>query len=115
MVNFTLNALGVAPRDRWRRWERRPKSFGIKEVGAMARYLSLKQLSEECGNVSVPTLNKWIRELGMPHYRIGAKVLIKETEFDYWLRRMKRHATEESQNPVVEKLSNEIDKFLGAA
>lgn len=79
----------------------------------MSRYLSPKALAEECG-VHVATVRQWIREYEIPHTRIGRKILIKETDFDHWMRRMRRRTQQsvESIDPVVAQLSQELDAFL---
>jgi hypothetical protein len=48
------------------------------------KFQNLKSLSEEkC--ISVFTLRKFVKN-GLPHYRLGRKILVDPEEFDDWFR-----------------------------
>jgi hypothetical protein len=51
------------------------------------KYQDLKSLSKEYP-ISVFTFRKFIK-MGLPHYRIGRKILVNPEEFEYWLKRFK--------------------------
>jgi hypothetical protein len=46
------------------------------------KLMDLKDLAQEI-SLSVYTLRKFARE-GMPHYRVGKKILINQNEFESW-------------------------------
>jgi hypothetical protein len=51
----------------------------------IAGYLPLKALAQYSG-LSVRTLRSYLtaRVRPLPHYRIGSKILVKQSEFDNW-------------------------------
>jgi hypothetical protein len=53
------------------------------------RYLSLAELVAYSG-LGLRTLNRYLvdPDQPLPHYRVGARVLVKRSEFDSWLRRV---------------------------
>jgi predicted site-specific integrase-resolvase len=68
-------------------------------------------LAEQC-DVALSTVQQWMKQ-GLPHSRISKRIiLIKDSDFDYWLRRMQRK-TQAPVPPIVEKLSRDLDQFLG--
>lgn len=74
-------------------------------------WLRVKELAKQCG-VSPPTVKQWLKQ-GLPHSQPSTKIiLIKDSDFDYWLRRMQR---QEPVNPFIEKLSRDLDQFLGVS
>lgn len=49
-------------------------------------YISIEEAAEYLG-VKVPTIRSWIKNKGMPHYRIGGKLLkFKRSEIDAWVK-----------------------------
>ncbi len=79
----------------------------------MSRYLTTRALAREC-NVCTGTARKWIYKYNIPHVQMGGLLLVKESDFDHLMRRMK-NKMEEPVDPIVEKLSRELDEFLGIA
>ena len=67
------------------------------------KLLDLKSLSERT-SLSVFTYRKYIK-LGMPHYRVGRKILIDLHEFESWFQQFKAGATQTSDS--VGKLVDE--------
>jgi len=58
------------------------------------KFQDLKALSKE-KSISVFTFRKFVK-MGLPHYRLGRKILIDPEEFDYWFKqRFKVHKTVE--------------------
>ena len=47
------------------------------------KYIDLKTLAKE-SSLSVYTLRKFVKK-GLPHYRIGRKILVKPEDFDQWM------------------------------
>ncbi len=56
-------------------------------------YLSLKQLAEY-SSLCENTLRK-LMKLGMPFYRIGKSVRVRQSEFDSWMKRFQVESTKE--------------------
>ncbi len=52
---------------------------------------SLKSIAKDT-SLSIHTLRKFCRE-GMPHYRVGKKILVDRTEFEPWFAARFRLAT----------------------
>ena len=48
------------------------------------KYLDLKTLSKK-NSISVFTLRKFVKN-GLPHYRLGRKILVDPDEFDTWFK-----------------------------
>jgi hypothetical protein len=75
------------------------------------KYSDLKSLSEET-SISVFTLRKFVKE-GLPHFRIGRKILVDPTEFREWFEKTHR-ATSEPRNlsldEIMSKALDEIEK-----
>jgi len=53
----------------------------------MANYFDLKSLSTY-SHLSVKTLRKYLSELS--HYRVGGKILVKQSDFDEWIERFRK-------------------------
>ncbi len=70
-------------------------------------YLSMKQLAIY-SSIPESTLRKHLPK--QMYLRMGRKVLIKKTDFDFWMRRQQRKRREVS--PMVKRLADEI---MGAA
>ncbi len=63
------------------------------------KYQTIKSLSKEY-SISIFTFRKFIK-MGLPHYRLGRKILINPEEFEEWFKRYK----------FVRPRSN-LDKFV---
>lgn len=58
--------------------------------------LDLKALSKQT-SLSVFTFRKYVKT-GMPHYRIGRKILIDPKEFETWFQQFKAGSTQVTGN-----------------
>ena len=67
------------------------------------KYIDLKTLAKE-SSLSVYTLRKFVKK-GLPHYRIGRKILVKPEDFDQWM----------EQYQKSENAKNEIDRIVKRA
>ena len=47
------------------------------------RYLDLQKLSDYA-SVAIPTLREHLKK-GMPHFKLGGKILVRQSEFDDWV------------------------------
>ena len=65
------------------------------------KYQDLKTLSKEI-SISVFTLRKFIK-MGLPHYRVGKKFLVKPDEFQDWFERHHRVRLN-SENPGLDQV-----------
>jgi excisionase family DNA binding protein len=73
--------------------------------------IDLKTLGNEL-SLSVYTLRKLIRE-GMPHYRIGRKLLINRSEVEPWFARHFRQdadSNNDALDKILEKALAKIDR-----
>lgn len=83
----TLPADGATPERPTRSERRRPVEHKITfEDG----YLSLRDLATYSG-LSVSTLRDYVNHLRppLPHYRIGARIMVRRSEFDQWVRQFR--------------------------
>ena len=69
------------------------------------KLIDLKSLSEQT-SLSVSTYRQYLKK-GMPHYRLGRKVLIDPEEFESWFRQF--HSGARDENRSLDKL---IDNAL---
>ncbi len=46
--------------------------------------------------------------MGLPHYRVGRKILVNPEEFDYWLKRFKINK-DTRIDTLLEKAVNELE------
>jgi excisionase family DNA binding protein len=71
------------------------------------KYLTLKQLAEY-SNISVPTLRRYMRHEGLPHFQVNRLILINPEEFDNWMKLLRnKQAAKDAQ---FDKNLNEILK-----
>ncbi len=108
------------PRLRRRGLEIAPTDRAIDD-GASDRYLSLKALAGYSG-LSVRTLRGHLQaqRSPLPHYRVGAKILVRRLEFDAWMRRhfhQSQHpdCTAAAVNRLVDELCVDVASTLTAA
>jgi hypothetical protein len=70
------------------------------------KFHDLKSLSKEYP-FSVFTFRKFVK-MGLPHYRVGRKILVNPEEFDYWLKRFK--ITKDTRiDTLLEEAVNELE------
>jgi hypothetical protein len=69
---------------------------------------TLKAIAKE-QSLSIHTLRKFARQ-GMPHYRVGRKIFIDQTQFETWFAAQFRGHSDESNN----ELSKIIDEAVAA-
>ena len=48
------------------------------------KYLTTKEICEKF-SVTRQTVNKWVREMGMPHIKIGHTIRFVESAVDAWV------------------------------
>lgn len=61
----------------------------------MDNYISIEEAADYLG-VKTSTVRSWIKNKGMPHYRVGGKLLkFKRSEIDEWIK-CKDNATQEN-------------------
>lgn len=61
----------------------------------MDKYISIEEAADYLG-VKTSTVRSWIKNKGMPHYRVGGKLLkFKRSEIDEWIK-CKDNATQEN-------------------
>lgn len=70
-------------------------------------YQDLKTLSKKT-SVSVFTLRKLVKT-GMPHFRVGRKILVDPDEFEAWFQERHR-ASSETQNLIEQIISDALKK-----
>lgn len=75
-------------------------------------YLDLPRLAEY-SSLAVPTLRDHIRRGGLPHYKVGGKILVAKEEFDSWLKGF-RVEREQELNRVVDGILEDL-KGKGSA
>jgi excisionase family DNA binding protein len=71
-------------------------------------YLDLRGLSTY-SSLAVPTLRDYLKEGGLPHYKLRGKIIVKKSEFDSWLENYrvdKRQDLEDIVNDAIEGLKN---------
>ena len=72
-----------------RKWSENNKRFVVEEVHihvGIDHYFSLKALSKY-SNISVRKLREYLYHPlnPLPHYRVGGKILVRQSEFDRWI------------------------------
>ena len=71
------------------------------------QYLDLKKLSRySC--LAVPTLRDYLK-VGLPHYKLKGKVLVKRSEFDRWMQSFKI-----DQNQEIDQIVQDAMRGLSA-
>jgi len=72
------------------------------------KLVDLKSLSERTA-LSVFTYRKYIK-LGMPHYRVGRKILIDLDEFEGWFQQFKAAVTQapDSVGQLIDETLNKL-------
>jgi hypothetical protein len=79
----------------------------------MSGYVTLKGLAEDLG-MSTDAVRKMIRDLNVPMARITSQTaLVKLADLDHALRRIMVRGSAPA-DPMVDKLSRDLDAFLGA-
>jgi hypothetical protein len=78
------------------RWElysfyKRNKGWTILKTDKKMKLQNLKLISQEY-SISVFTLRNFIK-MGLPHYRLGRKILVNPEEFEDWFERFKVNKT----------------------
>ena len=63
---------------------------------SLMKLVDLKGLSERTP-LSVFTFRKYVK-IGMPHYRVGRKILVDPEEFEAWFQQFKTGSTQVSGN-----------------
>jgi hypothetical protein len=74
----------------------------------------LKTLSKE-KSISVFTLRKFVKK-GLPHFRIGRKILVDPEEFDAWFEQCCRasiHDDPKTLDQILEDTLSELNMILG--
>ncbi len=67
------------------------------------QYFDLRTLSAYSG-LSVSSLRSYIRQDGLPHFRLKGKVLVRRSEFDRWMERFRCESGEDLNRIVDEVL-----------
>jgi hypothetical protein len=75
------------------------------------RYFDLKFLSSEV-SISVFTLRKFIK-MGLPHFRVGRKILVNPDEFKAWFEEHHRASTEPENHGLDQIVSKAIAEVGG--
>ncbi len=73
------------------------------------KFKDLKSISQEC-SISIFTLRKFVK-MGMPHYRVGRKILVNPEEFERWFEKFKVISTLHYDNldKLVESTLSEME------
>jgi hypothetical protein len=74
----------------------------------------LKTLSKE-KSISVFTLRKFVKK-GLPHFRIGRKILVDPEEFDAWFKqccKVSAHDESKTLDQILEDTLSELNMILG--
>ena len=73
------------------------------------KFLDLKALSKEY-SISIFTLRKFVKT-GLPHYRLGRKILVNPKEFEDWFEKFKFIETpkRDSMNKFVDDVISEMN------
>ncbi len=82
---------------------------GPAETSPRDGYLPLTELARYSG-LSVRTLRGYItaKRNPLPHYRPGAKVLVRRSEFDAWMHAFRSRANGEDQTQRIDRLIDEV-------
>lgn len=70
-------------------------------------FMDLKKLAE-VKSISVFTLRKYARNEGMPHHRVGRKILVDPITFDKWFLSRNIIATDDNQAKSVEDILDDV-------
>jgi len=62
-----------------------------------SKYYTVEQLANY-SNLSVPTIRRYMRYDGLPHFRINRRILISINEFDQWMEQRRQNQTEQQTN-----------------
>ena len=75
------------------------------------RYFTLNQLAKY-SNLSVASLRRYIKNEGLPHFKMSKRVLVWVDEFDQWMekRRKKRETKKEEIDWIVEKVLRDFHR-----
>jgi excisionase family DNA binding protein len=71
-------------------------------------YLDLRRLSTY-SSMAIPTLRDYLKEGGLPYYRLRGKILVRKSNFDTWIEQFKvdeRNDLEDLVNEAIEGLKN---------
>ena len=73
------------------------------------KYYTVEQLAKY-SNLSVPTIRRYIRYEGLPHFRINRRILINLDEFDQWMeqRRQEQIADRSDFDQIVQEVVNDF-------
>ncbi len=73
------------------------------------KYYTVEQLAKY-SNLSVPTIRRYMRYEGLPHFRVDRRILIKINEFDQWMeeRRQRQSENQASLDKIVQEI---VDDF----
>ena len=82
---------------------------GPAETSPRDGYLPLTELARYSG-LSVRTLRGYItaKRNPLPHYRPGAKVVVRRSEFDAWMHAFRSRANGEDQTQRIDRLIDQI-------
>jgi len=70
--------------------------------------VDLKTLSDQI-SISVFTLRKYVK-MGMPHYRVGRKILVEQTDFKAWFQQFKA-GSETAENHLCRLVETTLQKI----
>lgn len=75
------------------------------------RYYTLKQLARY-SSLSTNTLRQYIKDEGLPHFRMKNRILVRIDEFDQWMERYRRKITtrEEELNRIVDEVMKDLGR-----
>lgn len=75
------------------------------------RYLSLKKVASE-KSLSIFTLRKFVRT-GLPHYRLGRKILVDPDEFDGWFAEHYKMSVQPAGNDLGQLVDDVLAGMVG--
>lgn len=76
----------------------------------MDNYISIEEAADYLG-VKTSTVRSWIKNKGMPHYRVGGKLLkFKRFEIDEWIKCKDENATQENPRGESTQSNAELKK-----
>ena len=77
-------------------------------TGKEVEYLDLRGLSTY-SSLAVPTLRDYLKEGGLPHYKLRGKIIVKKSEFDSWMENYrvdKREDLDDLVDDVINTMKN---------
>lgn len=80
------------------------------KAGMGRGYYSLAELAEYTG-ISTYTLRRYMDTLGLPHFRINRRILIRIEEFEEWMEEKRR--LENAEKASLEAVVDEVVKDFG--